>query len=156
MVQQEKLHKAVELAIEAGYQLDQESFNFLSLISTVKDPTNIINKAIQKMAIQKEKQLFIDKKFLEKIVESIEPVEEVKINSLEDINTMAMMEHERWMAEKVKDGWNYGMKKDFSARTNPDLLPWDKLSKEVKDKDRNTVKRIPEYLKAASLEIFRL
>jgi DNA polymerase II small subunit len=64
----EKLQKAIELTITAGYQLNKEAFEFLSLVASTEDPTEIISKAIQKIDGLKEKPLFIDKNFLEQLV----------------------------------------------------------------------------------------
>jgi DNA polymerase II small subunit len=77
MSETEKLQKAVELTIAAGYQLNREAFEFLSTLATTEDPTEIINKVIQKMESQKEKPLFIERSFLEELAKRPEPVEEI-------------------------------------------------------------------------------
>lgn len=43
--------------------------------------------------------------------------------------------HESWLAQKVKDGWVYGPKKDAEAKTHPCMVPYDQLpfSDRVKD-----------------------
>ncbi len=68
----EKLQKAIELTITAGYQLNKEAFEFLSLVASTEDPTEIISKAIRKIDGLKEKPLFIDKNFLEQLVKEPE------------------------------------------------------------------------------------
>lgn len=65
----EKLQKAVELTISAGYQLDKEAFEFLRAIARNEDPTEIVNKAMQKIECLKEKPLFINRSFLEGLEE---------------------------------------------------------------------------------------
>jgi DNA polymerase II small subunit len=68
----EKLQKAVELAITAGYQIDKEAFEFLSIIASSQDPTEIVNKAINEIETLEEKPVFIDRNFLERIVKPLE------------------------------------------------------------------------------------
>jgi DNA polymerase II small subunit len=63
-----KLQKAVQLTITAGYQLDKEAFDFLSMLSATDDPTEIISKALGEMASMKEKPLFINRNFLERLL----------------------------------------------------------------------------------------
>ena len=76
----QKLQKAVELTIAAGYQLNEEAFEFLNMLATTKDPTEIICKAIQKIEAQKEKPLFIERSFLEELIKASEPVKEIVIH----------------------------------------------------------------------------
>lgn len=60
-----------------------------------------------------------------------------------EVDQMAMMEHERWLAEH--DGWTLGPK-DYEKRTHPHLLPWDRLPEEVRKSNREAVGRIPALL----------
>ncbi|MGB9778303.1 MAG: DNA-directed DNA polymerase II small subunit [Candidatus Bathyarchaeales archaeon] len=87
MSRNEKLHKAVELTIEAGYQLDKEAFEFLSSLAATEDPTEIINKAIQKIGMLTEKPLFIDKTFLEQLVKEQKPIGEAFPQQVETVQT---------------------------------------------------------------------
>jgi hypothetical protein len=84
MIETEKLQKAVELTVAAGYQLNKDAFEFLSIVAATEDPTEIINRAIQKMKTLKEDPLFIDRRFLEKLVKTMKPVKEVPTRSLEE------------------------------------------------------------------------
>lgn len=68
-----KLQKAVQLTITAGYQLDKEAFDFLSMLSTKDDPTEIIGKALGKINNSEEKPLFINRNFLEQLLARPEP-----------------------------------------------------------------------------------
>lgn len=43
--------------------------------------------------------------------------------------------HQSWMAEKIADGWAFGLQKDPEAKTHPCILPYDQLSKEQQTKD---------------------
>ena len=68
----EKLRKAVELTIAAGYQLNQEAFCFLTMVATTEDPSEIIGKAIKKLGDLHEKSFFIDRSLLEELLEEAE------------------------------------------------------------------------------------
>ncbi|MGB9959308.1 MAG: DNA-directed DNA polymerase II small subunit [Candidatus Bathyarchaeales archaeon] len=72
----EKLQKAVELTLTAGYQLNKDAFEFLSIIAAVEDPVKIVNKALEKIESLKDKPLFIEKGFLEELTKKPEPLEE--------------------------------------------------------------------------------
>jgi DNA polymerase II small subunit len=79
MSEVEKLQKAVELTIAAGYQLNRDAFEFLSSITSTEDPTEIISKALQRIKTLKNKPLFIEKSFLESLLKEKKPTEETFI-----------------------------------------------------------------------------
>ncbi|MEO0101920.1 MAG: RyR domain-containing protein, partial [candidate division WOR-3 bacterium] len=66
----------------------------------------------------------------------------------EEVEIMAKMEHERWMEEQIDKGWRYGPgPKDVNRKTNPNLLRWEELPKDIKEKfNRKPVRKIPEIL----------
>ena len=74
----------------------------------------------------------------------------------DEIEIMAEMEHLRWNKQKFLAGWSYGKKKDEVKKTHPCLIEWKYLPKEEKDKDREAVREIPQLLKSAKFEIYRL
>ncbi|MEM3616747.1 MAG: DNA-directed DNA polymerase II small subunit [Candidatus Bathyarchaeia archaeon] len=71
----EKLQKAVELTIAAGYQLNKEAFEFLNEASATEDPIEIVSKALAKIETLKEKPLFIERSLLEEFLKKPERVE---------------------------------------------------------------------------------
>jgi DNA polymerase II small subunit len=75
MIETEKLQRAVETAISAGYQLNSEAFEFLSKRTTTDDPTTIMSKALQRIEELEEKPLFIDRNFLETLLNPPETIE---------------------------------------------------------------------------------
>lgn len=77
MSDSEKLRKAVELTIAAGYQLDQEAFGFLTMIASTADPTEVMTKAIKTAETLNEKPSFIDRNFLERLLSNAEVAEEI-------------------------------------------------------------------------------
>ena len=84
MGETERLQKAIEMTIAAGYQINKEAFEFLSTLASTQDPTEIVNKAIREIEALKEKPLFIDRSFLEKMVEPLEPQDEVSARLLKE------------------------------------------------------------------------
>jgi DNA polymerase II small subunit len=75
MSERERLQKAIETTIAAGYQMDREAFELLCTISATEDPNNIINRALLKMDELEEKPMFICKSFLEEILKPTATIE---------------------------------------------------------------------------------
>jgi hypothetical protein len=73
----------------------------------------------------------------------------------DEIEIMAMMEHDRWMNAKIDIGWTYGKRDEFK-KTHPSLIQWDELSEGDKNKDRQIVKIIPDLLASIDLEIVKV
>jgi len=73
----------------------------------------------------------------------------------DEIEVMARMEHDRWVAEKLLDGFGPGPR-DNPRKTSPYLVPWDELDEKIRDIDRQTVREIPALLASAGFEIYRL
>jgi hypothetical protein len=59
-------------------------------------------------------------------------------------------EHDRWMAERLRDGWVWGPVKDPAAKTHPLLIPYEQLPEDQRRKDA-LVKAIVGALAAASM-----
>ncbi len=74
----------------------------------------------------------------------------------EEIFQMAKMEHERWRAEKEREGWKHGKKRDDAQKLHPDLDEWDALPDIERAKDIETVKLIPGLLARAGFQIYRI
>ena len=74
-----------------------------------------------------------------------------------EIECMAELEHGRWNAERLHDGWRTGQRDDVK-KTHNCIVSWKKLSDGpdgVKKYDRESVLRFPEVLAMAGLEIYR-
>jgi hypothetical protein len=72
-----------------------------------------------------------------------------------DVEKLAKAEHRRWMNERMAKGWRHGPGRDNDHKLHPDLVDWEYLSEESRDKDRSAVRAIPEHLAAAGLQIVR-
>lgn len=71
----------------------------------------------------------------------------------DQVETMARMEHDRWTAERLFEGWRLGPS-DPARKINPYLVPWDRLADEIKEWDRNTVRELPEFLSKAGYDVY--
>lgn len=59
-------------------------------------------------------------------------------NILELSEKLAKNTHEVWTAQRIKDGWKYGEKRDDQLKTHPGIRPYEELTEEEKEYDRNT------------------
>ena len=67
----ERLQKAIEATIIAGYQLSSDAFEYLSQNCQATDPLAIMNMVLHEMKSLKEKPFFIEKIFLENMVRQL-------------------------------------------------------------------------------------
>jgi hypothetical protein len=65
------------------------------------------------------------------------------------------MEHGRWVVERLLAGWRWGEEKDPGRKTNPYLVAWEDLSPETQELDRQTVRKIPQFLAQVGLTVRR-
>jgi hypothetical protein len=73
-----------------------------------------------------------------------------------DVERLERPEHDRWYAERRKQGWRYGPVRDEGKKQNPAMLPWDELPEAERTKDRNAVRRLTDVLADVGLRIVRL
>jgi hypothetical protein len=73
-----------------------------------------------------------------------------------EVELMARMEHERWVAEVLRGGWKFapGLKNP-ERKTNPDLVPWNELPEIEKEKNRTPARGLPRFLAKAGLQVYR-
>ncbi|MDQ2975104.1 MAG: RyR domain-containing protein, partial [Acidobacteriota bacterium] len=94
-----------------------------------------------------------------------------------DLESVAEMEHERWMRQKLEAGWRYAPKTDKKKKLHEALLPWRKLSQpqrarlyspfelavgggvlseSQRRKDRMLVRGIPKILSRAGYTVVKV
>lgn len=74
----------------------------------------------------------------------------------EEIESLAQMEHERWVGERLRNGWTYDSgPKDLAKKRTPYLVPWEELGEEAREWDRAAVRGIPAFLARAGFQIVR-
>jgi hypothetical protein len=71
-----------------------------------------------------------------------------------EIELLAQMEHQRWMRERQAQGYVYGP--DREGKRHPDLVDWQDLTENAREKDRQAVREIPAILHEAGFQILRL
>jgi DNA-binding transcriptional MerR regulator len=58
------------------------------------------------------------------------------VAALADPERTPEQSHQGWYDRLVADGWRYGTVKDEAEKTHPDLLPFDQLPEQERQKDR--------------------
>ena len=71
-----------------------------------------------------------------------------------EIELLSIMEHDRWIAERLLAGWKSG-ERAVENMVSPYLKPWEELDQEIKQRDRNTVSEIPSLLESEGKWIYR-
>ena len=54
------------------------------------------------------------------------------------VEQMSENVHEVWAKTRIKQGWTYGLERSDKLKTHPCLVPYNELSEEEKEYDRNT------------------
>jgi hypothetical protein len=62
------------------------------------------------------------------------------------VEALAVFEHDDWVKERTLSGWVYGETKDAEKKISPYLVPYEELSEEIKELDRDTIRNLPELL----------
>lgn len=75
--------------------------------------------------------------------------------SPDEVELMAQMEHERFVAERKKQGFTDTPTKDLAKKKSPTLVSWHELPDSEKEKDRDAVRQLPEILAKARFRIYR-
>ncbi len=74
----------------------------------------------------------------------------------EEIELLAELEHQRWMEERLQNGWKFKSgPKDIAKKTSPHFVPYGELSWELKESDRNMIRNLPSFLARAGFQIYR-
>ena len=77
---------------------------------------------------------------------------EIISSELEDL---AIMEHNRWWADRALNGWTYGSDRNDLEKIHPNMVPYDALSEEDKQKDRDFVLEVANVFRQEGLVITR-
>lgn len=64
----------------------------------------------------------------------------------ESLERLAQLEHRRWMADKILAGYSYGQSRDEDRMLHPDLIEWEQLPENDREKDRDNIREIPRLL----------
>lgn len=72
----------------------------------------------------------------------------------DEVEQMAVMEHDRWVEDRTHRGWTLGPADDDEKRT-PYLVPWEELSEPIREYDREFVRELPVVLAKVGLRVAR-
>ena len=82
-------------------------------------------------------------------------VEAFALSPLE-VERLAIVEHDRWAADRHLDGWSFGPVRDNARKLHPQLIPYAALTEAMKDLDRFAVRGLPTLAARLGLGIQRL
>ncbi|HEX6403535.1 MAG TPA: NAD-binding protein [Pseudonocardiaceae bacterium] len=72
-----------------------------------------------------------------------------------EVEYLAVLEHQRWQAERRQNGWHQAPFRDPFRKLSPYLVPWENLPEEIKDLDRDAIRVLPTFLARAGFAIAR-
>jgi hypothetical protein len=73
----------------------------------------------------------------------------------EETLIMAKQEHERWVKEKIEDGWQYAPVRNNEHKYHPNLVPWEKLTPEEQEWDKEPCNNIIPILRELGYGVYR-
>lgn len=89
----------------------------------------------------------------------LRPISEIipgqNIFSPEELEKIAILEHDRWIEEKKRKGWKWGSERNEERKIHPSMVPWAQLPESEKKKDRIAVEIIPSIMAEVGFEIVR-
>ena len=74
---------------------------------------------------------------------------------LEASERLAENTHEVWAAQRISEGWKYGLERNEKNKTHPCLVPYSELPDAEKEYDRNTSIEALKVLLALGYEILK-
>jgi len=74
----------------------------------------------------------------------------------DEVEKLAKMEHERWMQQKLNEGWRHAESTDKKRKLHKDLVPWDELPEAEREKDSALVRGIPKIIAKAGYTMVKL
>ena len=89
-------------------------------------------------------------------VVSKEALAEPVVLQQDQLELLARMEHDRWWADRVLDGWTLNALRDNKRKHHPNLVPYDELTEPIKQLDRDSVLQMVEILSLEGYVIARL
>ena len=69
------------------------------------------------------------------------------------IEQLSENNHDHWARRRIEEGWIYGMMRDDTRKTHPDLVPYRDLSNDEKEYDRTSVVETLKVILALGYQI---
>lgn len=73
-----------------------------------------------------------------------------------EIERLAIMEHQRWLAEQQAAGWRYAPDRDDAQRLHPAIRSWETLREDMRERNHDAVRELPVILADAGFRIVRV
>jgi hypothetical protein len=73
-----------------------------------------------------------------------------------EVERLAVIEHQRWAADRYLDGWTYAPARDNARKHHPQLIPYANLTEPMKDLDRFAVRLAPTLLARSGRGLVRM
>ncbi|HEY60286.1 MAG TPA: ATPase [Anaerolineae bacterium] len=74
----------------------------------------------------------------------------------DDFEKLAQIEHQRWMNQKLSDGWKHADKTEKKYKTHTDIKEWERLSEIAKNRDYTLIRAIPLILAKAGYALEKM
>ena len=74
----------------------------------------------------------------------------------EIVEYLAKREHDDWVDERIASGWTYGEVKDTEKKVSPYIVPYEDLTEEIKDYDRDAIRNIPKLAYMIGMAVYEL
>ena len=75
----------------------------------------------------------------------------------EQIEEISRLEHQFWCEDMSREGWTFApTPRDAGRKQHPDLVAWDALPEQEREKNRTMVRKIPTFLAQAGFQVERL
>jgi hypothetical protein len=74
----------------------------------------------------------------------------------DEIERLAIMEHERWRRDRTAQGWRFAAERDDEHRLHPAMAAWPALRDEMRTRNLDEIRQLPAILADAGFRIVRL
>ena len=93
------------------------------------------------------------KQYKPKPIDTKDIVLPTELNNL--IEEMSKNVHEVWAETRISQGWTYGEERNDAEKKHPCLVPYEELSEEEKEYDRNTSIETIKLILKLGFKIYR-
>jgi hypothetical protein len=149
-------HELIARAMHEEYISQQQKEGLTPRTNPSMRPWNELSRHLQDANLRQADEIWKKLQLIHCAIGiSIKPDEPLFEFTSDEIETLAMLEHDRWVNEKLSRGWKYGPDIDEKQRIHNCIVPWEQLSDHQKEKDRNAVRSLPRVLAKVRLKTVR-
>jgi hypothetical protein len=73
-----------------------------------------------------------------------------------EVERLAVLEHQRWVTERVAAGWRYAEDRDDERLLHPAVRAWDSLHDDMRERNHDAIRELPAILADAGFRIVRV